>query len=101
VEILKQPQYKPLQVEKQILIIFAGRAISGNVPEAVLQRYEEELTAFTEKRHPEVYTEISAKKALDADLEKKIKDLLEESKVSSRRSEHPCQSKPSGYSQED
>ena len=81
VEILKQPQYKPLQVEKQILIIFAGT--SGYLemyPEAVLQRYEEELTAFAEKRHPEVYAEISAKKALDADLEKKIKDLLEEFK---------------------
>ncbi len=81
VEILKQPQYKPLQVERQILIIFAGTGgYLEMYSEAVLQRYEEELTAFVDKKHPEVYTEIGAKKALDAELEKKIKDLLEEFK---------------------
>jgi F-type H+-transporting ATPase subunit alpha len=81
VEILKQPQYKPLLVEKQILIIFAGtNGYLERYSENVLQRYEEELTAFVERRYPEVYAEISAKKALDAELEKKIKDLLEEFK---------------------
>jgi F-type H+-transporting ATPase subunit alpha len=49
-------------------------------PESVLQRYEQELTSFVEDRHPEVYQEIREKKALDADLGKKIKNLLEEFK---------------------
>ncbi len=81
VEILKQPQYKPLEVEKQILIIFAGtNGYLEMYSENVLQRYEEELTAFVERRYPEVYSEIGTKKALDAELEKKIKDLLEEFK---------------------
>lgn len=81
VEILKQPQYVPLPVEKQILIIFAG--ISGHLdifPEDVLKRYEEELYRFVETRHPEIFKEIREKKALDADLDKKIKSLLEEFK---------------------
>jgi F-type H+-transporting ATPase subunit alpha len=81
VEILKQPQYKPLPVEKQILIIFAGtNGYLEIYSESVLQRYEEELTAFVDNRYPQVYTEISEKKALDAELDKKIKDVLEEFK---------------------
>jgi F-type H+-transporting ATPase subunit alpha len=81
VEILKQPQYKPIPVEKQILIIFAGtNGYLEMYSEAVLQRYEEELTAFMDNRYPAVYAEIRDKKALDADLEKKIKDVLEEFK---------------------
>lgn len=81
VEILKQPQYVPLPVEKQILIIFAG--INGHLdsyPGDVLKRYEEELYSFVENRHPEIFKEIWEKKALDADLDKKIKSLLEEFK---------------------
>ncbi|MBM4333588.1 MAG: F0F1 ATP synthase subunit alpha [Deltaproteobacteria bacterium] len=81
VEILKQPQYKPLPVEKQILIIFAGTGGYLEIyPESALKRYEEELTFFVESRYPEVYTEIREKKALDAELEKKIKNVLEEFK---------------------
>jgi F-type H+-transporting ATPase subunit alpha len=81
VEILKQSQYKPLPVEKQILIIFAGtNGYLEMYSESVLQRYEEELTAFMDNRYPAVYAEIREKKALDADLEKKIKDVLEEFK---------------------
>jgi F-type H+-transporting ATPase subunit alpha len=81
VEILKQPQYKPLVVERQILIIFAGtNGLLEMYPESVLQRYEAELYSFAEKQHPEVLKEIREKKALDAELEKKVKDLLEEFK---------------------
>lgn len=79
VEILKQPQYKPLPVEKQILIIFAG--INGYLdiyPESVLQRYEAELYEFVEQAHKEILVELQEKKAIDAELEKKIKDMLEE-----------------------
>jgi len=81
VEILKQGQYRPLPVEKQILIIFAGtNGYLEMYPENVLQRYEEELYALVEKEHPEVFREIREKKALDADLEKKIKSILEKFK---------------------
>ena len=81
VEILKQPQYKPLPVEKQILIIFAGtNGFLEMYPESVLQRYEVELYDFVEKQHPAVLKEIREKKTIDAELEKKVKALLEEFK---------------------
>jgi len=81
VEILKQPQYKPLPVEKQILLIFAGtNGYLEMYPENVLQRYEEELYTFAENQHPGIFKEIKEKKALDADLEKKIKGILDEFK---------------------
>jgi F-type H+-transporting ATPase subunit alpha len=81
VEILKQGQYRPLPVEKQILIIFAGtNGYLEMYPENVLQRYEEELYALVEKEHPEVFREIREKKALDAELEKKVKSILEKFK---------------------
>jgi F-type H+-transporting ATPase subunit alpha len=81
VEILKQAQYRPLPVEKQVLIIFCGtNGFLEMYPERVLQRYEAELYEFVEKQHPAVLTEIREKRAIDAELEKKVKALLEEFK---------------------
>ena len=81
VEILKQPQYRPLPVEKQILIIFAGtNGFLEMYPESFLQRYELELYEFVEKQYPEVLKEIREKRTIDAELEKKVKALLDEFK---------------------
>ncbi len=81
VEILKQPQYKPIPVERQILVIFAGtNGYLEMYPENVLQRYEEELYTFAENQHPGIFKEIKEKKVLDADLEKKVKGILDEFK---------------------
>jgi F-type H+-transporting ATPase subunit alpha len=81
VEILKQPQYRPLPVEKQILIIFAGtNGFLEMYPESALQRYETELYEFTEKKSPEILSEIREKRTIDAELERKVKTLLEEFK---------------------
>jgi len=81
VEILKQPQYKPLPVEKQILIIFAGTGGSlDQYPEGALQRYESELLAFVEGQYPDVLSTIREKRTIAPDLEKKVKSILEEFK---------------------
>jgi F-type H+-transporting ATPase subunit alpha len=81
VEILKQPQYQPLPVERQILIIFAGtNGFLEMYPESALQRYETELYEFTEKKSPEILREIQEKRTIDAELERKVKALLEEFK---------------------
>jgi len=78
VEILKQPQYRPLPVEKQILIIFAGTSGALDMyPTAVLARYERELFEFVEKQHPAIFDEIRQKKTIDGELEKKAKGILE------------------------
>ena len=81
VEILKQPQYRPLPVEKQILIIFTGtNGLLDGYPESALARYEKDLFEFVDKKYPAVLTDIRQKRTIDAELEKKVKDLLEEFK---------------------
>jgi F-type H+-transporting ATPase subunit alpha len=81
VEILKQPQYRPIPVEKQILIIFTGtNGFLDMYPENILVRYEKELFDFVEKQYPAVLVDIRQKRTIDAELEKKVKDLLEEFK---------------------
>ena len=81
VEILKQPQYRPLPVEKQILLIFAGtNGFLDMYPESVLARYEKEIYEVVEKQYSAVLGEIRQKRTIDAELEKKIKDILEEFK---------------------
>jgi len=81
VEILKQNQYTPLSVEKQIVVIFA--ATNGYVddyPPEDLVRYEQELYTFFETRRPEVLQAIAEKKVLDEDLKAKVQSALAELK---------------------
>ncbi len=81
VEILKQGQYKPESVEDQVLIIYA--ATNGYIdeyPVAELKRYETELLAFCESRHPELLKEILEKKTLDDAIKSKIDGALGEFK---------------------
>jgi F-type H+-transporting ATPase subunit alpha len=79
VEVLKQPQYKPLSVEKQIVIIYAGNnGYLDDFPESSLKKYEEELYPFLEKKFPEIERELKEKKELDASLEDKIGKALTE-----------------------
>jgi len=81
VEILKQGQYKPLPVEKQVLIIYAAtNGFIDDYPVESLLRYEEELNSFFESRHPGIITEIREKKNIDKDLKAKLNAALEELK---------------------
>ncbi len=69
VEILKQGQYVPLPVERQVLILFA--ASNGYVdeyPVGALGRYEQELFRFVEARHPEVFALIVEKKEINDEV---------------------------------
>jgi F-type H+-transporting ATPase subunit alpha len=81
VELLKQGQYQPLPVEKQILIIFAGtNGFVDELPLTALKKYEQELYSFVESRHPYVFAEILKKRELDGDLRAKMTKTLEEFK---------------------
>ena len=69
VELLKQDQYEPLPVEKQVLIIFAGtNGFVDDLPLTALKRYEKELYSFMESKHPEIFADILKKRELDNDL---------------------------------
>jgi len=81
VEILKQGQYKPLSAEKQVLIIYA--ATNGYVdayPVSVLKKYEEELYAFFDTRHPELIKELREKKTIDDTIKAKLNKAIEDFK---------------------
>jgi len=79
VEILKQPQYQPLPVEKQVAIVYA--ATKGHldpVPVEEVRRYEEELYRFLETRATDVLTGIAEKKILDDGLTAALQAALTE-----------------------
>src|SRR4030088_414615 len=66
VEILKQGQYQPVPLEKQIMIIYAGtKGYLDDLPVEQCRKFEEELYKFVENAHGDVYDGIRTKKALD------------------------------------
>src|SRR6187399_1038513 len=78
-EILKQPQYQPLPVEKQVAIIFAAtNGYLDSVPVEKLRAYEDGLFRFLETRHSAVLDAIREKKILDDEVKAGIKGALEE-----------------------
>jgi F-type H+/Na+-transporting ATPase subunit alpha len=78
VEILKQGQYVPLPVEKQILLIYAGtQGFLDDVPLSSLMRFEEELYKFVEAKHGQIFSDIREKKALDNDLKALINKTID------------------------
>jgi F-type H+-transporting ATPase subunit alpha len=81
VELLKQGQYQPLSVEKQIAIIYAGtNGFIDDLPLNALKKYEQELYSFIESRHPDIFADILKKRELDGDLRAKLSKALEEFK---------------------
>jgi F-type H+-transporting ATPase subunit alpha len=82
VEILKQDQYKPVSVEKQIMIIFAGvNGYLDDIPIDACRRFEEEFYAFVDSRYAATPREIKEKRQLDADLEAQLRKAIEEFKA--------------------
>lgn len=77
VELLKQGQYTPLAVERQIVIIYAGtRGYVDQYPESLLQRYENELHEFMDGNYQGLLSEIKEKKELTPEIEKKLQEAL-------------------------
>ncbi len=82
VEVLKQGQYQPLPLEKQITIIFAGtQAFLDDLPVEQCRKFEEELYRFMENAHPDIFNEIREKKALDDSLRTRLKAAIGEFKT--------------------
>jgi len=82
-EILKQPQYQPLSVEKQVLIILAGTADEGflmEYPASVMGRFESELFEYFDTRYPTLLAEIREKRTLDDELRGRVVSAVTEFK---------------------
>jgi F-type H+-transporting ATPase subunit alpha len=78
-EVLKQPQYEPLPVEKQVLIIFAGtNGYLDGLATSEVARYQQELFAFVESRKPALLRTLAEKKQLDDALRDEAVAALKE-----------------------
>jgi F-type H+-transporting ATPase subunit alpha len=83
VEILKQGQYVPQAVEKQILIIYAAtQGFVDDLPVSELSRFEAELFKYVGAKHEAIFTDIVTKKVLDDDLKKRMNKAIESFKKS-------------------
>ena len=77
-ELLKQKQYAPLSVDRQVLVIYAGtNGYVDNISVEEVGRWEAGLYDFVASRYPAVFEQLRAKKAIDKDLEGLIKEALE------------------------
>jgi F-type H+/Na+-transporting ATPase subunit alpha len=80
-EVLKQPQYSPLPVEKQVLILYAGgKGTLDDMEVDQCRQFEAELYKFVEASNPAILQEIREKKSLDDQLKAKIDAMLKECK---------------------
>jgi F-type H+-transporting ATPase subunit alpha len=78
-EILKQNQYEPLSMEKQIFIIYAAtNGFLDAYPVAEGRRYEQELYRFLDLRHGALLQELAQKKDLKGEVGEKVKAALTE-----------------------
>ncbi len=77
VELLKQPQYKPLPMSKQVLILYAGtRGFLDGYPLDVLAKYEAGLYPFIENNYPQIFSELEEKEEIEDDLDNIMADAL-------------------------
>ena len=83
VEVLKQPPYSPLPIERQVVIIFAGaRGYMDDMSVTHITKFEADLYPFLEAKYPQIFEDIRSKKMLDKDIEETLCKALEEFKSS-------------------
>jgi F-type H+-transporting ATPase subunit alpha len=79
VEILKQPQYEPLPVERQVALIYAGtNGYLDNIAVSEVRSFETELYRFIETRAPQVFSNIVEKKILDDQLKGELDAVVKD-----------------------
>ncbi|GGD17280.1 F0F1 ATP synthase subunit alpha [Aquisalinus flavus] len=77
-ELLKQPQYSPLLMEEQVVVIFAGtRGYLDKIPVAKVGAFEQELLRHVHGEHASLLSDIRDQKKLSDENEKKLTDLLD------------------------
>jgi len=77
VELLKQPQYQPLPMEKQVTILFAGtRGYLDDYPIEVVAKYEAGLYKFVEERYPQLFEGLKKELTFTEELEKVAEEAL-------------------------
>ncbi|MEG2139181.1 MAG: F0F1 ATP synthase subunit alpha, partial [Bilophila sp.] len=81
VELLKQPQYHPMSTQEQVASMYAAtRGYMDDVPVADILAFERDFLDFLRSSKASILEDIKTRKALDADLEGRLKDALLEFK---------------------
>jgi len=77
VELLKQPQFKPMSLSQEVVVLFAGtRGFIDKYDVEKVRVYEEQLLSFVESKHPDIMKEIEDKKIISPELEKQMKEVM-------------------------
>ncbi len=80
-EILKQDQYVPMPVEKQVVLLFASaNGYIDTYPESALKKYENDMLKYMEEKHKDILNEIKEKKEIDASISDKLHEALKKFK---------------------
>jgi F-type H+-transporting ATPase subunit alpha len=76
-EILKQPQYEPMPLEAQVMVLFAGtQGFADNVPVERMRKWEADLVRYLTTSSPHLGKDIAEKKQITAETEKKLREAL-------------------------
>jgi F-type H+-transporting ATPase subunit alpha len=82
-EILKQPQYAPMSLENQVIVLFAGtNGYADKVPVEKMRQWELDLVRYMETTYPEIGKSIDAEKKITDDNRAALVKALEAFKVS-------------------
>jgi len=77
-EILKQPQYEPMSMENQVIVIFAGtNGFADAVPVERMRAWETALLRYMDNSHPELGKDIAEKKQISEETDKKLRAALD------------------------
>jgi F-type H+-transporting ATPase subunit alpha len=78
-EILKQPQYEPVTLSNQVMVIFAGtQGYSDDVPLDEMRKWEQNLIRYIETSHPEISKDIAEKNLITEENEAKLHEALKD-----------------------
>jgi F-type H+-transporting ATPase subunit alpha len=89
VELLKQPQYKPMTIEQEVMVIYAGTQSSAkgqpgyldDVPLARVLEFQNAFLTYVDSSAPDLRSTLAQKKELTADIEAKLKQVLADFKA--------------------
>ncbi len=81
VEVLKQDQFVPMPIEKQVVIVFAAtHGYLDDIPTGALGRFEKEFHDFMDKDYPDVIRVLAQEKRIDDEVEKELARAIEQFK---------------------
>jgi len=82
VEVLKQPPYSPLSIEKQVVIVYAGaNGYLDDIEAQNVTKFEAELYPFIEAKYPEILKDIKTKQKIDDEIKAELNKILDEFKT--------------------